>query len=542
MAATGTAELKFRTRASQALQKHPVLWASLFVLIASIRIASTYRVFSFTIDEPCHFACGMEYLSKHVYRYETQHPPLARAMIALGPYLAGVRSLGGPERNTEGRALILHSRRPARTLSLMRLGVLPFFWIASLAVFLWSRHYFGAAVAVVAVAVFSLLPPILAHAGLATIDMAVTGCLASAFFATALWAESPGWSHGILLGLTVALAVLAKFTALLYLPSAIVVALVCYWIAVKPSLSQVATLLRVRAPSFAIAVLSFGFVIWAGYWFSYGKVNAWDLKLPAPEFFDGILAARAHNQNGHPAFLLGNFSTQGWWYYFPVALGVKTPIAFLGLAAMGAYTCVKDLSSSGCRLVLSYALGILGSAVLVGHIDLGVRQILPIYVGLAILAALGTEWLSRRGALGRVSAVVLLLWMVVSGGLQHPDYLSYFNAFAGPAPADVLVDSDLDWGQDTKRLARRLHELRLESVSLMLQEPLAQPLAVEEDLRRYYGLPQIHPVNFTSPADGWTVISPTAARTLGLPFKAWYERITPTEKVGQLWLYRINKH
>ena len=57
------------------------LVALLFIAIASLRIAATYQIFSFTIDEPGHFACGLEYLSKHVYRYETQHPPLARASM-----------------------------------------------------------------------------------------------------------------------------------------------------------------------------------------------------------------------------------------------------------------------------------------------------------------------------------------------------------------------------------------------------------------------------------------------------------------------------
>jgi len=78
---------------------HPFLIASVFVVVASVRIAATYKIFSFTIDEPGQLACGLEYLSKHVYRYFTEQPPLARAAIALPPYLAGVRPLGGPEFN-----------------------------------------------------------------------------------------------------------------------------------------------------------------------------------------------------------------------------------------------------------------------------------------------------------------------------------------------------------------------------------------------------------------------------------------------------------
>ena len=62
-----------------------------FILIACIRIPLASNQLGLTVDEPQQFACGLEYLAKHVYRYETQHPPLARAMTALLPYLGGAR-------------------------------------------------------------------------------------------------------------------------------------------------------------------------------------------------------------------------------------------------------------------------------------------------------------------------------------------------------------------------------------------------------------------------------------------------------------------
>ena len=39
---------------------------------------------SITFDEPAHLACGLQYLAQHVYLYEPQHPPLARAMAHWG--------------------------------------------------------------------------------------------------------------------------------------------------------------------------------------------------------------------------------------------------------------------------------------------------------------------------------------------------------------------------------------------------------------------------------------------------------------------------
>jgi len=73
----------------------------------------------------------------------------------------------------------------------------------------------------------------------------------------------------------------------------------------------------------------------------------------------------------------------------------------------------------------------------------------------------------------------------------------------------------------------------------MLIEPLTLPVPIERDLQRYYGLPSILPVDAMHPHEGWNVISPTVALTLGLPFKPWYAAIPPTERVGILWLYCV---
>src|SRR5215467_13699354 len=66
--------------------RYSAVLALLLVVVASARIVSTYSDLAITYDEPGHFACGLEYLSRHVYRLEAQHPPLSRAMMALGPY------------------------------------------------------------------------------------------------------------------------------------------------------------------------------------------------------------------------------------------------------------------------------------------------------------------------------------------------------------------------------------------------------------------------------------------------------------------------
>jgi hypothetical protein len=122
------------------LERHSLVLTAALILLGTIRIVSTYDVFSHTFDEPAHLACGMEWLDKGTYTWEPQHPPLARVATALGPYLLGVRSQGTPHRDInamwdEGLAILFNGHRYDLTLAMARLGILPFFWVGCLVVY-----------------------------------------------------------------------------------------------------------------------------------------------------------------------------------------------------------------------------------------------------------------------------------------------------------------------------------------------------------------------------------------------------------------------
>ena len=520
----------YEARVSLFLEKRAVILALYLVAIGSLRIAATYPLLSLTTDEPGHFACGLEFLQKHIYRFEAQHPPLGRMMSALLPYIDGTRLHGGTDRDREGFEVIANSPRPLRTVSLMRLGILPFFWLACVVVFLWSRRYFGAPIAVIATAFFTMTPAVLAHAGLATTDMAITACLAAAFFSLIRWAESPTWQNSLLLGVTSACAALSKFTALAYLPATALLTLILYLLVKRPGWLELAHLARARIATFFLAVVTGAFAVWCGYWFSYGHVAAWELSLPAPEFFEGISAAARHNNEGHAAFLLGSVSFEGWWYYFPVVLAVKTPIAVLLLLYPGVLLCVKRSTQFTYLTPVAFSFGVLAVA-MIGRVNIGVRHILPVYIGFAIVAAVALTRMARTWK-GISWAAVLLLWIAVSGAVRHPDYLAYFNEFVWSHPERVLVDSDLDWGQDVVHLSKRLRELGISRVAFNIYPPLGH----------LYGLPICVPVNHAVPTETWTVIRPTHATFASrlIAVRPWYADLEPTERVGAFLLFQSN--
>ena len=514
------------------------------VALATLRIVATWPETGLTWDEPGHMACGMQYLAQHVYRYEAQHPPLARVMSALGPYLDGVRPLNGQNQDLEGVAEMYRSGHPGRELNLMRLGILPFFLLAAAVVYLWAGRHFGNAVAVVATGLFTMLPPVLAHGGLATTDMPLTACLAAAFFALLLWAEEPTWKHSLLLGIATAFAVVSKFTALGFLPAATLFALLAYIVVERPGRSGLAAAAKARALPFGLAAITGAVAIWAVYSFSFGKVPGWNLSLPAPELFAGVNFALAHSVKGHPfpAYLLGEIRNAGWWYFFLVVLGVKTPIGFLLLLGTGTWLCWAKRAKLVYWLPLAFSLGILIPA-MTSKVNIGVRHILPVYVGFSIVAAIAVVDLMRRAETRpwlALPAAVLVVWMAISGAAKHPNYLAYFNEFGGEHPEKILLDSDLDWGQDTIRLARRLKELGATQVNFSALNQTADRLVV------WPGLPSVRDINPLKPAEGWTAVSPTMwqIRQYGLAHRypnlePWFAYLKPVERVGSYFLYYV---
>ena len=525
------------------LDRRALLLALVFLAIGCVRIIFAYNVFSTTADEPAHIACGLEYVANHVYKLETQHPPLTRAMIALLPYLNGTRPRGIPNFQNEGWAVVTYEHHPETTLFLMRLGNLPFFVLGGLVVFFWTRRYFTPATAAVTTFLYTLLTPVLAHGGLATTDMGLAACLGAAFLAALIWAEEPTYGHAILFGACSALVALTKFTALGFFPLGIVLALVCYLAVERPGMGRLMQLGRERAPTFGIAVATGVFLWWAAFFFSWGKPTGWSISVPAPEYFDGIAVVLTHNSTGHPAYLLGQTSNFGWWYYFPVAIAVKTPLAFLVLLVAGLGICWKNRRRVAYLLPIAFSIGVLLPS-MAGHINIGVRHVLPIYLGFSIVAAIGLVSLIERAPSRKwagTAAAVLTLWLVATGVLHHPDYIPYFNELVSE-PDRVLVDSDYDWGQDNKRLAARLRQLGAKQLNYgYVDNPDHQFLEI------FPGLPPIKGIHPAEPAAGWTAVCPTMNRATqyGLEYRypnlrPWFEELQPKERVGTITLYYVD--
>ncbi|HTS61792.1 MAG TPA: glycosyltransferase family 39 protein [Candidatus Acidoferrales bacterium] len=492
-------------------KRAPAILAAVLVLIATARIVSTYTVLSHTMDEPEHLGCGMQWLARGQYTWDPSHPPIARVLAIIGPYLDGARYLDAPGSHAEGILLLGHGGHYDRTLALARMGILPLFWIASLGVFLWARSAGGPTAAVIAVFLFTTIPPVLAHAGLVTTDMAATAFGIVTFYCSLWWAERPDRARTLVFGIALGLAALAKFSLLAYLPAGWVLLLL--WR--RPSRK---TLRSYLAP-LALAAVVGCLVIWAAYRFSFDRI-------PAPDLFAGIRGLLHHNAIGHDSYVLGARHRTGVWYFFPVVLGVKTPLAMLILLA---WSLVRSWRRSlPVDAALACSLGILLVA-MTGRINIGVRHVLPVYGGLAVICAVAAADIMRTAPrLLTGGLLALFAWQAISGSVAHPDYLAYTNEIAGDHPQKFVAESDLDWGQDMKLVAAFLERRGVTHVAFTPY--CASYLDAGRDF------PQVTPTDWYRPLPGWNIVSLSGLEVYDHP--GWANRIPPHARIGRThWAY-----
>src|SRR5262249_9183989 len=66
------------------------------------------------------------------------------------------------------------------------------------------------------------------------------------------------------------------------------------------------------------------------------RVVEWNPRIPAPDLIKGIAGNFKIGKRGYPSYLLGRIQHGGRWYFYPVVLSLKTPLALLLLGTAGA--------------------------------------------------------------------------------------------------------------------------------------------------------------------------------------------------------------
>ena len=172
-------------------------------------------------------------------------------------------------------------------------------------------------------------------------------------------------------------------------------------------------------------------------------------------YTEGFLLGQVKAQK-RSGFLAGSYSVSGWWYFFPLAFLIKTPISLILLLFAGLALCAdrwRRFLDHGIYALLPL-LTFLTTAMLM-KLNIGVRHILPIQPFVLLLAGTAiAELYTHRLKPVRLLLGAACLMAVAEFALICPHYLAFFNQFIGGLRngQKYLVDSNLDWGQDLKGL------------------------------------------------------------------------------------------
>jgi 4-amino-4-deoxy-L-arabinose transferase-like glycosyltransferase len=412
---------------------------------------------------------------------------------------------------------------------------------------------YGYATALVAAGIFSMLPVVLAHSALATTDIALAACYIVAVYAFTLWLEVPNWRTATRFGIAAGLAIATKLSTLAFLPTTMLGILLPYLAARRRTSTEADGKgwglgnMRNLMVSIVVAIICAFVTLWASYRFSHAPINEISpapakmaarvfgpsssaargirfltakVQLPAPELFEGVRQLRDINSVHPPSYLFGQVKRGGWWYFYPVAIAVKTPLAVLLFALIGAVWLGLSWFRKRTNWQAAVPIAAFLAPIVIAaptSLDIGVRHVMPVFAFLSMLAAVGAVrvWNYRpvgsdsRGGwniaswTGRAAVAILFAWFIASSARAHPDYLAYFNELGGRHPENILVISDFDWGQDLNRLASYLREHEVRQVSIAY-ENYFDPDAL--------GFPDVQYVECGETPSGWVAVEVRRAR------------------------------
>ena len=541
---------------------------------------------SATFDEGAHLPAGYTHIALLDHRLNPEQPPLvkllaAAPLLAVGPEVKTTDVSWAAARQWEfGRRFLSRWNDGDRLLFLGRLPVVALASCLLIAVILVAERRFGTTAALAAAVLTALSPDVLAHGSLVTTDLAFALFFFLSVVAAERLMEQATPRRLCAAGLATGAAFATKFSApiLLLVFAALALRVVLRSRPFETALvgeasevkSRLARLAHVAGLLAAVGALSL-LVVWSSYGFHAGlspdPVVREELRQPlvsaqaglfrsavawagrariVPEDFSrGLLFVTEHSA-ARPTFLLGERRDSGFRYYFAVTFLLKTPVPLLLLAALALFRIPRLPRREAWLLWLPIAIYLAATAT--RGLQIGHRHLLPIYPFLFVAAgeaaAALVAWRPPRGAW---LAGALALWYAGGTLLQHPHHLAYFNEIGG-GPRNgwrLLVDSNLDWGQDLKRLADWTRANHVEKLKLSYFGS-ADPAYYGIDAEALPGYTAPHAARVTREIQPGDTVAVSATNLQGVyldpedrPLMEKLRGLTPVARIGySIFVYR----
>ncbi|MFH1597643.1 MAG: glycosyltransferase family 39 protein [Patescibacteria group bacterium] len=560
-----------------------------------------------TIDEGVHLSSGYAYLKDLNFELNPEHPPLSKYLAAIPLLFLDLDDKfdtdAYDDNQWEYARQLIHNNRVSNRL-ILGLGRLPtmlFSLLLGFIIFKFTRKYFNTKTAFLALILYAFNPNIIAHSRYVTTDIPITFFIFLTIYLWLNYLKKSNWKNLVYVALAFAGASLTKFSSVILIPILITLFLIYY----PPSRFSFKKFFGAFALIFIITyflIISFyGFELkttiedplvsdyyqnlphWLDeeyleqqnsfprFWYKQtdpekliGKFIKWfshEVPVPGFSYFKGFYLLARHNHFGHTSYLLGQHSDFGWWYYFPIAFLVKTPIAItlliifstVFLFLRGVNRTKDKLKGTTQKLVtkiksfldlvpfvywaLFISITFYFGWTLSSKLNIGIRHLLPIFPFIFIFIALFLGRLLKNQKILTGIAALLCIQLLISSFWIYPHYLSYFQELVGGPQRGhrYLTDSNIDWGQGLIQLKNYMDANGLDSIYL-----------------HYFGSvdPRSYDVNWESPPNnqeiatlpdwhGHIAISVTALLSKEKEF-SWLEQYQPIATISHsIWIYQI---
>jgi len=504
-------------------RKYDWLAAGILAIAAVICIFSM-RQDSGIVDEIAHVPAGYSYVDAQDFRLNPEHPPLGKALAGVPLLFLNINdayndwSWEGIAQWENGWQLIYEEGNDAdKILFWSRIPTVILFLILGIYLYKWGSELYGNRAGIFALILLVASPSVLAHARFVTTDVAAAvGFLISGYYfykyyhalpsvgspvrKDGKFHKSPSIKALIFAGIFFGIAQLLKFSCVLLVPI-FGIAIITKSIIDRKDGGFWANFWKNLKPLFWIFVIGF-LVIWLVYlfftWNTSFDVERKVIELnlptegaaflrnilismaaipifkPVAHWLLGILMVFAHAEGGHTAFLLGNFSRTGWWYFFPVAWFFKVPIpvillTFWSLIVLGFQRFKEKIDIFAIVLILTTII-IYWAISMRGALNIGIRHLIPTFPFIFLLIARAAQpILERSWSVSKVLLWGFAGWLIIETLISYPHFVSYFNEFRyvfGKQKHEILVDSSLDWGQDLKRLQKYVEENNIKEIKV----------------------------------------------------------------------------
>lgn len=330
-------------------------------------------------------------------------------------------------RQPDPEQVVLLSRIPSLVLGACLVVIVGYF----------AWDLWGPFAAVIAATLAAFEPTLIAHFGLATTDGAATFATCGTLFLLMRYLKATSWIRLAEVAVASGLSLAVKYSVLPVV-TFVAVAILTFAIREGRELGNRETLRRVvmRTGGFlVIAILSLSCTY----------------RLNMRPWWEGLRALNSLvGARDQLFFLLGRYSTDGWYSYFAVAMAAKIPVGILSAFFASIFWANRGANwgwAGGGILSAAAVIIIIAS---VSRFDLGVRYVLPAFPLLIIVASRAATIPFAGGRARRVVALMFVGSTIVSTLRGAPWFLSYFNEAAGGAYGGIRIlnDSNLDWGQE----------------------------------------------------------------------------------------------